>query len=646
MFEDAYRRDNDKIKPDEALLRHLEVRMQDTQKEEKSRPAGKKSRRRWALAMTATASCAAVLLAAGAGYFGWRNRPLPLPDTAKVSVAADYDDLYALVKSMEPREELFNFNFGNKFTAMPEAAFGSDTAADMAGAQGSDTNSGYSGTNVQVDGVDEADVVKTDGEYLYILSNNHIVIVRADGGTMEQTAMIPLAEEDASAEALELYVAGDRLAVLESVYSVSSSFGEERYTDAWSGGSIRAAVYDISDRAKPARLNELGQSGTYLSSRLVGDTLYLVSTYTLAGTAKKSRPETYIPCLYQEGEGAAMAAEDICIAASPSDRQYIVVTATDIRDPKTHSSAKSVFGCGQSLYASAENLLIASPQAVKQENGWHTQRTNLLRFSLKGGEVELAASGSVPGTLLNQFSMDEYQSVFRVVTTVDGGMETEKDGLVTYTPGESTNCLYTLNEELKIMGRLENLAQGERVYSVRFDGPIGYFVTFRQVDPLFTVELSDPASPRILSALKIPGFSDYLHPYTDGLLFGFGQSADPETGRTDGLKLSMFDVSDPMDVSERHTLPLGFGWSEASYNHKAFLISAERNLIGFPTDTGYSIYGYSEIRGFYLRAELPAGADLYRTRGLYIGDTFYVAGNGEVRAYSLSDFQEAGELFF
>lgn len=632
MFEDAYRRDNDRIQPDEALLRHLEVQMRDAEQE---RPADKKPRRRWTRMTTALVSCAAVLFAAGTGYFGWRNRPLPAPDTTKASVVSDYNDLYALVKSLEPKKGFFNFGgIRNESAAL--------TDAEDAGAA-ANTGGGYSETNVQVDGVDEADIVKTDGAYIYILSNNsRIVIVRADGGTMEQTAEIPLEQGGSFTEAREFYVSGDRLAVLQSVYS-SSGWGGY---DAALNENTTLTVYDIADRSNPKKLNQLGQSGACLSSRLVGDSLYLLSTYTLSETVRKSRPETYIPCLYEGNEKAAMAADDIWIAASPSGRQYIVITATDIRNPTGHASAKSVFGCGQNLYANAENLLIASPQTVKLENGWNTQRTNLLRFSLKEGAVELAASGFVPGTTLNQFSMDEYQGVFRVVTTVYGGTETEEDGVTAYTPGESTNCLYTLDEELKVLGRLENLAPGERVYSVRFDGPIGYLVTFRQVDPLFAVDLTDPESPRVLSTLKIPGFSDYLHPYQDGLLFGFGQSADPETGITEGLKLSMFDVSDPTDVSEKHTLPLGYGWSEASYNHKAFLISAERNLIGFPTDAGYRIYGYSEVRGFYLRAELPIGADPYRIGGLYIGDTFYVAESDGLYAYSLDDFQETGTIFF
>lgn len=197
------------------------------------------------------------------------------------------------------------------------------------------------------------------------------------------------------------------------------------------------------------------------------------------------------------------------------------------------------------------------------------------------------------------------------------------------------------DENLDLIGKIDGLAKNEKVYSVRFSGDTAYFVTFRTVDPLFTVDLSDPANPVILSELKIPGFSNYLHPYSDGLLFGLGQDADERTGWTRGMKLSMFDVSDPHAVSEKHCLKLDSYSSEALYNHKAILVSAEKDLIGFPTETGYVIYGYDTEKGFYKKAEtalekLWASHDI---RGLYSGDYVYIVTQDFTAVMRMADLE-------
>ena len=196
------------------------------------------------------------------------------------------------------------------------------------------------------------------------------------------------------------------------------------------------------------------------------------------------------------------------------------------------------------------------------------------------------------------------------------------------------------------MGSVTDLAKDEVIYSVRFDGPVGYFVTFRQVDPLFAVDLSDARNPKVLSSLKIPGFSEYLHMYDKGLLFGFGKEANAENGKVSGLKLSMFNVSDPKDVSELKTLKLDASWSDASYNHKAILVDSKRSLIAFPADNKYFIYGYDKDKGFFQKAKIDMGSDVWdgTLRGLFINEVFYVCSSEKITAYSLSDFGKLGSL--
>jgi uncharacterized secreted protein with C-terminal beta-propeller domain len=212
------------------------------------------------------------------------------------------------------------------------------------------------------------------------------------------------------------------------------------------------------------------------------------------------------------------------------------------------------------------------------------------------------------------------------------------------------NCLYTLDSNLLIIGKIEKLASGERVYSVRFDGDIGYFVTFRQVDPLFAVDLSVPSNPTVLSALKIPGFSQYLHPYSDTLLFGLGRDADEQSGKAGFLKLSMFDVSDPKNVSEKSKLIIdGVYYSDAISNHKAIIVDAVNNIIAFPADGKYLIYSYSPVSGFKQEAALqsPGGSKYYyNVRGLYIGDFFYVVSNSGISSYSMQGYKNISEIQF
>ena len=722
MFRDKYRSDNEKITPDEALLKYLSVRMSgaaETGNQVTLIKSPKKSR--LLKSVLALAACFALVVSAGGLYIifeNGKNQPAIAPEKiTKVKTGVTYSELYSLIKSMEPKDQsggLLDGFFGRKNNQAVDTGEGAKSGAAPTYSNAESINGGskdYSKTNTQVEGVDEADIVKTDGSYIYTLANGILTIVSVDGAQMKKVSVIDCnryADTDITSNPGEMYVNGDRLVVIKNLYNQKSGsmYGaKERYaTDSmmYYNGSTSAAIYDIKDRANPRLLSDSGQSGNYLSSRMVGNTLYLISNHTIYETAKKDKPETYIPLLYDNGKSRVMNASDITISIQPQGRQYVVATSVDIGNPSERLSSKTVFGCGSTLYASTKNLLIASyAQNKAEEDGstveqttataatataapgiqtgaaggaaepvqpdylpesravttptdgsgkkvTYSSATNLLRFSLNEGKIELAATGSVPGSLLNQFSMDEYNGFFRLVTTNNQYTEyrsgSGNQGITSVTNGGTSNGLYTLNQRLEIVGRIEDVAKGERVYSVRFNGEIGYFVTFRQVDPLFAVDLKNPARPKILSALKIPGFSDYLHPYSDGLLFGLGRDAD-EYGGVKGLKLSMFDVSDPADVSEKHKLALSDYWSEASYNHKAIVVSPERGLIAFPVDGRYMIFSYDKNAGFARVAEFYADdATVYYLRGLYIGKMFYICSGSSVYAYSMESYTRQATL--
>ncbi len=272
------------------------------------------------------------------------------------------------------------------------------------------------------------------------------------------------------------------------------------------------------------------------------------------------------------------------------------------------------------------------------------------------------AEGTVKGTLRDDMAMNEYQGYLRLVTTVESqNVQEIKDDVTGEVLGYdgmdriTTNSLYVLDEKLDVAGKIENLAKDELVYSARFMGDTGYFVTFRQTDPLFSVDLSDPKQPKVLGELKISGFSEYLHFYREDLLLGIGMEADENTGVTEGLKLSMFDISNPADVKEQSRQNLSdYHYAQALYEYKAVLIDTEKNIFGFQAEgygeemkNSYLLYSYEDGAFKEVLSIDCSDSDMYswRVRGTYIGDCFYLmCANGRIEGYSLTDKNKITEL--
>ena len=239
----------------------------------------------------------------------------------------------------------------------------------------------------------------------------------------------------------------------------------------------------------------------------------------------------------------------------------------DLEKPQETRDSRAIFSKGGDLYVSGENIYYY--ETVWTEKG-QREMTTIRKISYRAGELEPEAQGAVDGYINDSFSIDEYEGRLRIVTTV-----------------EDTNSVTVLDEDLQVAGEITGLAKDERIYSARFLGKVGYFVTFRETDPLFSVDFSDPDKPRIIGKLKIPGFSDYLHSYREGQLLGIGMDVDEKTQITGGVKLTMFDVTDPADVKEADTYVLENVYNtDVSYDYKAALVDGEKDLIGFPADFG------------------------------------------------------------
>jgi inhibitor of cysteine peptidase len=526
-------------------------------------------------------------------------------------------------------------------TAAPSAA-GTDTGGQKAGE--------YSTTNIQVQGVDEADIVKTDGEYLYIISGDRLVIVRAYPA--EEAAVVSETEL-ANFTPQEMFIEGDILLLFGYSYE-SVPYPEPVPMD----DSVRSAdimiypyyttlsaiqLWDVADRSSPEMAREAAFEGSYLTSRKIGSWAYFVINsyprfHIMSGEGAGS-PGDIVP-LYRDSSATGGELEAQCGCSEvgyfegEEAQSFITILSVSMEGPEAEIGKEVIVGTGQNVYASLSGLYIAETSYPWW--GWGmgipeeglTETTTIYKFSMDNGRVEYKASGEVPGWVLNQFSMDEYEGHFRIATT---------SGHVSRTQQTSVSNVYVLDEDMETVGSLEGLAPGEQIYSARFMGDRAYLVTFRKIDPLFVLDLSDPANPSILGKLKIPGYSDYLHPYDGNHIIGIGkETVDAEEEGRDfswhqGLKLALFDVSDVENPVEIHREIIGDRGtdSDALHDHRAFLFDRERDLLVIPVllaefssppehDWEYGDFVY---QGAYVYELTPEHGFVLRTRVTHYDST-------------------------
>ena len=562
-----------------------------------------------------------------------------ISETVLLATAEDYDEIYEYIQAEREYWE-------DAASATEESTADSSTGSaearsfDSAGANAesiSNTASGkeYSDTNVREEGVGEGDIVKTDGKNLYVVNGEKINIVGAGSTEMELLAQI---EPEEGSYPSEVYAQDGYLAVVytKSEYSDGTNGYDGYYRD-----YTCADVYDVSNPEEPEKIGGITQSGYFNTMRIRGGYVYLLSSfYADTGAARGNQP-AYIP----EVQGKLISTDCIYMPQGRMGNSYTVISSFDLDDPEGHTDSKAVFGNTGICYVSTENIYIT--ESIYGESDSDVNQTSIRKVSYGEGILEGAGQTKLSGVLNDSFSIDEYDGYLRLVTTVTK-TEGQTRGIVPLLapePSES-NSLYVLDENLKIVGEIRDLAEGERVYSARFVGKTGYFVTFRQVDPLFSVDLSDPAAPKILGELKIPGFSEYLHPYGDGLLLGIGMDVDESGVTTEGVKLSMFDISDPSDVREVQKYVIEDMYGTDVYDYRSVFADVEKNLFGFTaygSGQKYYIFSYDENKGFRQEFERTLGG-YGSTRGLYIGDRFYLVSGNTIEAYALDGFEKVGDL--
>ena len=594
-----------------------------------------------------------------------------------VKTAVDYDNIYQAIDELQKNDKTIrafagaSLDGGDMVTS--DAAPAKEdvplsTEESKIGAAEMDvsqkTASEFSETNIQVEGVDEADVIKTNGEYIYAINTQSLYIIKANNGKPELMSKIDLESKDGEFY-IEMYLKGDKIIAIRNNVYYLQPYGVYR-----TESTTTVDIFDVSNPEKPTKIESLSQSGNYQHSRMIDEFLYLVTEYKPAiDEMKKDAPKTFVPIFYKGEKESIAEPKDITIMPDNEYVNYTILSGIDTSKTLDFVSKKSILGDTYELYASNNTIYLTSIKYEEKETNKgkydviEFKETSIINsVSVNDGEVSINASATVPGRILNQFSLDEYKDVLRVVTTINNQMffnynEYSPQGVVDdfmMDLAEETNssehsAVITLDKDLKTIGSISDIAPNEIVYSCRFMGDMAYFVTFKQVDPLFSVDLSDPSNPVIVGSLKIPGFSNYLHPYDDGLLFGLGMNAD-DKGNTDYLKLSMFDNSDPTNVTEKHKLVLnGVYYSEASYNHKAIVINSKKKIIAFPAEDRYLIYSYDNEKGFKQVAEIRLSETGYTTneyiRGLFVDNMFYVITSNSVNAYDMDNkYEKSGSL--
>lgn len=633
------------------------------------------------------------------------NPPKQTQDYTEIEeMFAEYADKYKSYKvsyTYRYNESLKGFDsiFGNKsdsaieedavdMNAAPQAEAGSSNTGTTNVAVQSTTTSDnatadktqHGETNEQVQGVSEADIIKNDGKYLYIVSPDNAdwdtyyrqmsSYNRYKNGLEETTAKvqstpgynpdaedildeersgadkkegetteaeevtehpvleysceIPIVEPNAKGElksinkieiakperediyfmnVQEIYVVNNRLiAVLNCQLRNHKESNSEITCDCYygsSGKNITMAVsYDISDRKNVKEEWRIFQDGGYISSRLIGDELVLLSNYYVDISQDVDVvKETCVPENSCDGkEFSRVAVNDICIMEDVYDTSYLVASVLDIDDKNTLKT-EAVLGAGQNVYCTTETLYATSTDYSSDNARMaevfsysSTEKTQIYKFDIRNYDIKYLKNASVDGSALNQFSMDEYNGYLRIATTSGNW-------------GESlVNQVYVLDSNLETVGLLKDIAKGERIKSVRFTGDTAYVVTFVQTDPLFVIDMTDVKAPKILGELKIPGYSAYLHPVGDGLVMGVGLDGT-ETGTNGGMKVSLFDVSDPTKPVECGKFTMSgyqgeerqvYVDSDAYYDHKALCWDAENKIMYIPYSKNVHIWAYAE----------------------------------------------------
>ncbi|MEC5423639.1 beta-propeller domain-containing protein [Virgibacillus sp. C22-A2] len=503
----------------------------------------------------------------------------------------DENQLMTLLK--ERAERARSQLFSAEMTTMEMSDESSDMGADGEQASASETN-------VQVNGIDEGDIIKNDGSFIYFARDTDIVIATSDKDKSKVVSKI----DEKDFHPIELYIHDDYLVSIghtyQSIREKPTKEDEFAETTIYPNhhNQTTAFFYNISDRSNPQKIREVTIEGSFTASRKSDDYIYLVANeqppfHIMEEMDVDMEARPFVKDTAVSDTGAPVSFDRMYFFPESDDSSFMLLTSINLNKLDEEAKTESYLGASNQLYMSEDHIYLAVNKYDDEKTNTDGEAdimiartasyTEITQFSIDNGLITYQASTEVDGTLINQFAMDERNNVFRVATT-KGNMWQDDE--------PSTNNLFTFDMDLNPLGSVEGLAEGERIYSIRFMEDVAYMVTFKQVDPLFVIDLKDASNPVVLGELKIPGFSNYLHPLDDTHVIGFGQDTklienaqgtEPQV-LMNGLKISLFDVSDPANPMEKYSETIGQGgsYSELNHNHKSLYKHPDENLFGFP----------------------------------------------------------------
>lgn len=529
----------------------------------------------------------------------------------------------------------------------------------------------FSTTNLQVTGVDESDIVKTDGQYIYIASDDKVQIVDAGTDTPRQLGSITPELSGNMDRIREMYVSDGRLLLIvqtedtEVLAQSDEDVARKMSADVdimlvpYGRNSLHTKVltYDITSPAGAKLVGTFTQDGAYNSSRKIGDQLYLFTDYGYPVYPYVRDLDVYNKQAVSQGTDEALTEEEVERVLPqiqgktiPEDCIYlpkegtdsgVVISSVNVQEPEKVVDQKLIFSGYSTLYVTKDSIIL---YRIAYDMATDSQRTNLTKFAIGDGGIRADCAEAVPGCIEDTFAIHENSDGYVYVLTTD------------YTMGGTTNQIFVLDERLKIHGKIKHIADGERVYAARFVDDIGYFVTYRNMDPLFTVDFSDPANPTLIGELEIPGFSDYLQFWDDTHLIGVGEERKAGDSEFIGIKVSLYDISDPTDVKESDKIVMDDAcYAPAQYDYKALLADSRKNVIAFLTEDKGDAYHVSQriftVQDGKLKkaasdtitaGDVPQNDDGYdcgagNYRNLYIGDRLYLVREGLVIVYDMAD---------
>lgn len=521
-------------------------------------------------------------------------------------LASNYEDLYDTVKSAQKKDkEMIEYDSVEITGVADDMAPSSGDVIEDAVLSEEDV-SDYSTTNVMTEGVDESDVVKTDGKYIYMVEDGQISITDITDGKPKEEQILRPDFEAPSDSIEELYVNDGNMVIITNHLNDEENDETICYS------------YDITDPLKPQLIGRSSQDGYYSTSRKIGNIVYVFSNTSIQmpelmvkkAALNPNNLDKWVPKV----DGEIINYD--CIYIEDETNSGTVITSFNVDDPSTVIDTKCIMNGNDHVYVSNNAMYFYSMDWKRNR-----QITTISKMSFTDGIMETGESTSVSGYLNDKFAINEINGYLYVLAT-DSDKETE------------VNSLHVFDGEMKETGVLNEIARGELVYAARFVGNYVYFITYKQTDPLFVADISDPSDPKLLGELEVSGFSEYLHIWDDTHVLGIGYGdSDRKT-----IKLTMFDVSDPAHpVEENQKIFDHEGYyCEAMNNYKAVLVEPQKNLIGFAVDK-YYLFSYDSGKGFELIEDASLKFENERGyRGIYKDDDFYVAGNGEINYFKLT----------